>query len=228
MEERAMSSQVDNASQALDLRLKDNFDRVEIMQRLRVVEKGERTMYERTLEDALATVRRVLSEQETENERLREERDAARKEAKHVWCEKAFDQQNARAETAEAEARQLREERDAWKQRHIDSERDWRKEWLAREAAEAELQRLRGGISVRDALVAENAIRAAAAEAEVERYREGLREQGEPIMDERFRDRLLRHVLSNEEVGQLVDAIESRERRARALLADSQAGGGAK
>ena len=52
-----------------------------------------------------------------------------------------------------------------------------------------------------------------------------LRDQAEPVMDERFRDRLLRHVLSNEEVGQLVEAIYAKQARALNVLAGD--GGGA-
>ena len=74
------------------------------------------------------------------------------------------------------QAEQLREERDAARSRVRGAEEESEIERENAEAAEAELQRLRGGISVRDALVTENVIRAAAAEAEVERLREGLRE----------------------------------------------------
>lgn len=55
---------------------------------------------------------------------------------------------------------------------------------------------------------------------------EALRDQAEPIMDERFRDRLLRHVLSNEEVGQLVSAVYEKQTRALAALAALSAGEG--
>jgi hypothetical protein len=46
-----------------------------------------------------------------------------------------------------------------------------------------------------------------------------LREQAEPLMDEVFRGRLLRHALSNEEVAQLVEAIYARQTAALAALA---------
>ena len=83
--------------------------------------------------------------------------------------------------TVRSALEQLREERDDWEkiaEGRADYIEGWQLDAKVDElrAAEAELQRLRGGISVRDALVTENAIRAAAAEAEAQRYREGLRE----------------------------------------------------
>jgi hypothetical protein len=54
-----------------------------------------------------------------------------------------------------------------------------------------------------------------------ERAETALREQGEPIMDARLGERLLRHALSNQEACDLIDAIESREARARAALGET-------
>ena len=56
-------------------------------------------------------------------------------------------------------------------------------------------------------------------ERHVQDMEKALRDLGEPIMDERFRDRLLRHVLSNEEVASLVDAIYQQQSRALNALA---------
>lgn len=62
----------------------------------------------------------------------------------------------------------------------------------------------------------------AALVADLDRYREALEQCGDPIMDEAFRARLLRHGLSNDEADQLVIAIEVRERIARAALAGAE------
>lgn len=59
--------------------------------------------------------------------------------------------------------------------------------------------------------------------ARADRYEKALREQAEPIMDERFRDRLLRHGLSNDEVAALVDAIYQRQQKALNALAGEDA-----
>lgn len=42
-------------------------------------------------------------------------------------------------------------------------------------------------------------------------------EERQPIWDDRFRVRLLRHALSNDEAAQLVEAVEALDRRAGAL-----------
>jgi hypothetical protein len=60
------------------------------------------------------------------------------------------------------------------------------------------------------------------ARREADQLRAALEDQAEPIMDERFRDRLLRHVLSNQEVSDLVDAIYQKQQRALAALAGVQ------
>lgn len=66
--------------------------------------------------------------------------------------------------------------------------------------------------------------RAEAAEARVETLENTLLDQAEPIMDETFRDRLLRGALSPKEIGDLVDAIYQRQQRALAALASRPAG----
>ena len=119
---------------------------------------------------------------------------------------------------SDVELQRLREERDKFDdeaerlgERAAAAEIAWK-------AAEAELQRLRGGISVRDALVTENAIRAAAAEAEVQRLREGL---------DRLADAAEVFVPDERYVDEQGDDLERAVIEARALLADSPDGSGA-
>ena len=113
--------------------------------------------------------------------------------------------------TVRSEVERLREERDEWENTARAESDGLMAHYNARQAAEGEVRQLREDkMKLHDW--------GSYWKGEARRLTEGLREQGEPIMDERFRDRLLRHVLSNEEVSQLVDAIESREARARALL----------
>lgn len=59
-----------------------------------------------------------------------------------------------------------------------------------------------------------------AAVARAERLAEALRDAAEPLYDETFRARLLRHGLSNEEIAQFVDAIETMQRNAAGVLGD--------
>jgi hypothetical protein len=55
--------------------------------------------------------------------------------------------------------------------------------------------------------------------AQVETLVEAAKQTGEPIMDDRFRSRLLRHALSNDEIEQFVEAFESSQSNLRAALA---------
>jgi hypothetical protein len=55
--------------------------------------------------------------------------------------------------------------------------------------------------------------------AQVETLVEAAKQTGEPLMDDRFRSRLLRHALSNDEIEQFVEALESSQSKLRAALA---------
>lgn len=129
------------------------------------------------------------------------------------------ERQAARAAMAEAENTRLQAELAKAQKQTTEAEMGWL-------SLRTELARLLGTISTRSGVSKNDQLIAKvggvlserdAARAELAAAREALAAAAEPLMDERFRDRLLRHTLSNQEVGDLVEAIY--ERQAKALAA---------